>query len=79
MIAELEKVISGEAVMDYDPVNKAIDSNLVEDEQFRDTQKKEKDAYTKAMAKPAAGDAKSFQERLADKIAPEPVKPTTAL
>ncbi len=70
--------------MDYNSVNKVNDDKLLKDKSFREAQKKEKEVYTQVMQRDAEEEKKSFTEKITEKIAdkiiaPEPVKPTTAL
>ena len=52
---------------------------MLEDKKFRDEQRKDKKVYEKVMDKDREEEKKTFTEKIADKIAPEPVKPTSAL
>ena len=78
LIKDLEDVIEGKVVLDYEPVNKNVDSNLVEDKKFREDQRKEKEKYSKIMEEKKEV-KKPISERMLDKIAPEPAKPTAVL
>ena len=78
IIKQLEEVLVQPVVLDYDPVNKANGKKLVNDKNFRENQRKQKQIQQKAMSK-STQPSKSISSKIADKIAPEPEKPTTAL
>ena len=79
MIAALEKALEQQAVLDYDPVNPNVDANLVDDKKFRDDQRQQKAQIQKQMDRNVKEENKSFTAKIADSIAPEKEKPTTAL
>ena len=65
-------------------MNKANDDQLLKDKSFRETQQKEKEVYNQVMKKDVEEEKKTFSQKITEKIAdkiiaPEPVKPTTAL
>lgn len=65
-------------------MNKANDDQLLKDKSFRETQQKEKELYNQVMKKDVEEEKKTFSQKITEKIAdkiiaPEPVKPTTAL
>ena len=65
-------------------MNKTNDDQLLKDKSFRETQQKEKEVYNQVMKKDVEEEKKTFSQKITEKIAdkiiaPEPVKPTTAL
>ena len=65
-------------------MNKANDDQLLKDKSFRETQQKEKEVYNQVMKKDVEEEKQTFSQKITEKIAdkiiaPEPVKPTTAL
>ena len=78
LINDLEDVIEGKVVLDYEPVNKNVDSKFIDDKKFREDQRKEKQKYSKVMEEKKEV-KKPISERMLDKIAPEPAKPTAVL
>ena len=79
VIAALEKAIEQQAVLDYDPVNPNVDAKLVDDKKFREDQRQQKAQIQKQMDRDLKEENKSFTTKIADSIAPEKEKPTTAL
>ena len=72
-------MLSGEAILDYTPEQPAVNDKLVDDKKFREQQRKEKEIQQKVMDRDDKEANKSFSAKLTEKLAPEPVKPTTAL
>ena len=73
-------MIDGKAILDYEPQQPVSAGNqLLDDKKFREDQRKDKQVYANAMAKDKEEEKKSFTDKIADRIAPEPVKPTSAL
>ena len=81
VIDKLEEVLSGPAVMDYEPAQPiGVQADAIEDTKFRAQQQKDKKVYQAALAAPKEEEKQSFADKVVDKIAgPEPIKPTSAL
>ena len=79
VIKALEDVLEDKAVLDYEPVNPNVNSKIEEDKGFRQEARAQKAAYVKALEADPVEEQKSFTEKIANKIAPEVVKPTSAL
>ena len=72
-------MLEEKAILDYEPVNPNVDSKITEDKGFRKEARAQKAAYVKALEADPVEEQKSFTEKIASKIAPEVVKPTSAL
>ena len=60
-------------------MNPNVDANLVDDKKFRADQRQQKAQIEKQMDRNVKEENKSFTAKIADSIAPEKEKPTTAL
>ena len=76
VIQQLDDVISGKTVLDYEPAMPAgSDAKILEDKKFRDKQREEKKQYMDAVEKEPQ---KSTSQVIKDKVVgPEKVEPTS--